>query len=66
MALMLENTYDAFRDAGASEAKARAAATEIAAYDNRIAKIEGKLDTLTWMVGFLVACSVTILFKLFH
>ena len=66
MALMLENTYDAFVDAGASEIKARAAASEIAAYETRIAKIESKLDLLTWMVGFVLAGTVTLLFKTFH
>ena len=66
MALMLENTYDAFIAAGAGEVKARAAASEIAAYESRIARIETRLELLTWMVGFTLAGVATLLFKSFH
>lgn len=47
MALMMVEVYDALIDAGASEEKARKAATEIAAYDNRLASVARKLDHIT-------------------
>ncbi len=40
MALMLSRTYDALLAAGAPEDKARDAAEEIAAYENRLTPIE--------------------------
>jgi phage shock protein A len=40
MALMLSKTYDALLAAGAPEDKARDAAEEIAAYENRLTRIE--------------------------
>ncbi len=40
MALMLSKTYDALLAAGAPEDKARNAAEEIAAYENRLPRIE--------------------------
>jgi hypothetical protein len=40
MALMLSKTYDALLAAGAPEGKARDAAEEIAAYENRLTRIE--------------------------
>ena len=46
MALMSSERYDALLEAGASEAKARKAAEAVAAYDNRFAILEGKIDTL--------------------
>ena len=43
MALMLSKTYTASLAAGASENEAREAAEEIAAYENRLGKIETDL-----------------------
>ena len=40
MALMLSKTYDALRAAGAPDDKARDTAGEIAAYENRLTRIE--------------------------
>ncbi|HEV8717251.1 MAG TPA: integrase [Candidatus Binatia bacterium] len=65
MATMLSEVYDALREAGASEEKARKAAEAIAAYDNRFNRIEQDLAILKWMVGFNLAISVALLFKAF-
>jgi len=65
MSTMISEVYDAFREAGASEEKARKAAEAIAAYENRFAAIERRRDVLTWMVGFNLAMTVAILWKVF-
>ena len=46
MAVMLAKTYDAFISAEAPEEKAREAAEELAAYENRFARIETDLAVL--------------------
>jgi len=72
MAVMLSKTYDAFLSAGAPEEKAREAAEELAAYENRFARIETDLavlktdmTALKWMLGVNLAASVSILIKVF-
>lgn len=64
MPLMLSKTYDALRDAGASEALAREAAEEIATFDARLAGVESKLNILQWMVGTNVILTVGVLLRL--
>ncbi len=63
--MIVEELYDALREAGASEEKARAAARAMANYDNRFNKVEAELSLLKWMIGFNLAISVAILFKVF-
>ena len=65
MAVMLSKTYDAFVAAGAPDEKARAAAEELAAYENRFAKIETDLAVLKWMVGVNLAASLSLVIKAF-
>ena len=79
MAVMIAEVYDALKDAGASEDKARRAAETLASYENRFAALDrrfdelrlefealkGQVKLLTWMVGFNLAVSVTMLFKMF-
>jgi hypothetical protein len=65
MTTMISEVYDAFLAAGTPEDKARAAAAAVAAYDQRFTKIEGDLSLLRWMVGFNLALTVAVLFKLF-
>jgi hypothetical protein len=72
MAVMLAKTYDALISAGAPEEKAREAAEELAAYENRFARIETDLavlradmTALKWMIGINLAASVSILIKVF-
>jgi hypothetical protein len=62
---MIFEVYDALREAGATEDKAKKAAEALAAYENRFNKGAGDLNLLKWMVGFNVALSVGILLKLF-
>jgi len=65
MATMLSEVYDALKEAGASEEKARKAAEAIAAYENRFAKVESDLNLLKWMVGFNIAMTTAVLWKIF-
>ncbi|MDP2903970.1 MAG: hypothetical protein Q8N96_12850 [Methylovulum sp.] len=72
MSTMITELYDAFKDAGASEEKSRAAAKAMADYDSRFNKIDqdmallrAEIVVLKWMLGFLVAGMVTLLFKAF-
>ncbi|MBI3800940.1 MAG: integrase [Deltaproteobacteria bacterium] len=62
---MISEVYDALKEAGASEDKARKAAEVLANYDARFNKIETDLAVLKWMVGFTLAGVVTLLFKAF-
>ena len=64
MALMMSSLYDALRTAGAGEEPARKAAEEVANYDNRLAKIEGELGIVKWMVGFNLAMTAAVLAKM--
>lgn len=66
MATMISEVYDALKEAGASEEKARKAAEAIASYENRFAKIESDLLVLKWMVGYLVASTTAIMWKVFN
>jgi hypothetical protein len=73
MATMIAEVYDAFLEAGATPAKARAAAEALAGYESRFSKIEqqitelrGRVDLLTWMVGFNLVLTVGVLFKVFN
>ena len=69
---MIAELYDALKDAGASEEKARAAAKTMAEFDSRFNKIDqdlslikAEITILKWMLGFLVAGMVSLLFKIF-
>ncbi|WP_420391827.1 hypothetical protein [Acuticoccus sp.] len=44
--LMITSVYDAFKEAGASENSARAAAGELADFDNRFDALERRMDRL--------------------
>ena len=58
MALMLGKLYDALRAGNAPEDKAREAAEEVAAHENRPANVETRLALPTYMVGFSAALTV--------
>ena len=57
MTMMITELYDALKDAGAAEDKARKAAETVAAYENRFSRIETDLTVLKWMVGFNLAAT---------
>ena len=65
MTTMITELYDALKDAGAAEDKARKAAETVAAYENRFGKIETDLAVLKWMVGTNVVLTVAVFVKLF-
>lgn len=64
MALRLGALHDALLDPGNAE-KALRAAEEVAGYENRLASIDTRLAVLTWMVGFNLVGTLTILWRLF-
>ena len=63
MALQLGALREALLDAGASLDKANKAAEELASYETRLAGIETKLAVLVWMVGFNLAMTLAVLWK---
>ena len=72
MALQLGSLREALIEGGTSPEKAGKAAEEVAGYENRLAGIEtklvaldGKVNLLTWMVGFNLATTVAVLWRVF-
>jgi len=65
MSTMISEVYDALKDAGASEEKARKAAEVLANYENRFNKLESDHAVLKWMIGFNLAISAALLLKSF-
>ena len=64
MTTMIAELYDALKDAGATEEKARAAAEAIAAYDTRFAAMDSRLSVLTWMVATNIVITLGVLGRL--
>ena len=65
MALELGRLRNALIAAGAPPQEAEAAAEEVAAYENRLAKVEAGLDVVKWMLGFNLAMTLAILWRVF-
>ena len=65
MTTMISEVYDALISAGADEMKARAAASAIANYDDRFNRLEKDIAIMKWMLGFVLAMQVAILWKVF-
>ena len=65
MATMISEVYDALKEAGATEEKARAAATVLANHESRFNRIERDLSVVKWMVGSNLAATVSVVFKVF-
>jgi hypothetical protein len=63
MALQLYALRHALVDAGASERSVEKAAEEVVGYDNRIASLDTKLSTLTWMSGFNLVLTLGVLWR---
>ena len=68
---MIAEVYDALVAAGAPEDKARKAAETIAGYEDNFKKIEaklvamqGELNLIKWMLGFVLVFNMAILVKL--
>jgi len=64
MTILITELYDALKDAGASEDKARKAAETMADYDSRLASIDTRLSVLTWMVGTNLIVTLGVLWRL--
>ncbi len=72
MALMMASLYDALKSANVDDDKARRAAEEVANYDSsvnnldrKVTVLDGRVTMLQWMVGFNLALTTAVLFKLF-
>ena len=65
MPLMMEKLYDALRAAEVPDDKARAAAVEVASFENRLAKVEADLLLIKWMLGFNIAVTVAVMLRVF-
>lgn len=65
MTTMIAEVYDAFRSAGADDDKARAAAEAIAEYSRDITEIKGSLTLSKGMIGFNLAFTMAVLWKVF-
>jgi hypothetical protein len=66
MTTMITEIYDAFRDAGISEEKARRAAEAVASYENRFASIESTLRLHTWMLSVNTAGILALIGLVLH
>ena len=67
MAFALMKTYEALKQAGAPEDKAREAAeelAELAEYENRFANVERKLSVLQWQIASLMVMTTGIALRL--
>jgi len=69
--MIIEEVYDALKEAGASEEKARAAARAIANYETEMTDIRATLRLHSWMLGaviglllMLMGVNLTVLFRL--
>ena len=65
MAVMLSETYEALKEAGASEARARAAAEEIAAFESRLIRLETKLNMVLSGTVALIVGMITLVLRSF-
>jgi hypothetical protein len=66
MPVMMEKLYDALRAANVPDEKARAAAVEVAEFDQSISDVKSTLKLHTWILSINTAGIVLILGKLFH
>ena len=72
MPLMLSKLYDALLEAGASDVKAREAAEEAAAFENRfdlierhLERIDGRLSLMQWVLGFVLVVLLGVFWRVF-
>ncbi len=70
MTTMIAEIYDALREAGVSEEKARQAAVALAQaippdVEARLRAIEAKITMLQWVIGLNFAATIAVLVKVF-
>jgi hypothetical protein len=63
--IMLAEVYDALVAAGAPDDKARKAAEAVAEYNTRLSSLSSDVRLIQWMVGFNLAFTMAILWKVF-
>jgi hypothetical protein len=63
--IMLAEVYDALLAAGAPDDKARKAAEAVAEYNLRLASLSSDIRLIQWMVGFNLAFTVAVVWKVF-
>lgn len=61
MALMASTVYDALREAGASDEKARRAAEEVVERDKDINVLKADVGVLKWMMGTMIGLQIATL-----
>jgi hypothetical protein len=62
---MTAEVYDALKEAGASEEKARAAASVVASYNKGIAEVKAGLMPIKWMICINLALALALVWKVF-
>lgn len=65
MTMMLTEVYDALKDVGANEKKARRAAEALADYQRDISDLRGDTRVLKWIAGTNLAFTMAILWRVF-
>lgn len=65
MSTIIVEVYEALKEAGASEEKAKSAAETLANYEGKFSKIETDLTVIKWMLGVLIAMSASLIIRLF-
>jgi len=65
MSIMVTEVYDALLSAGADEQKARAAAEAVAKYDKDISEVKANLLLIKWMIGFNLAFTMAVVWRVF-
>ncbi|MDX2142727.1 MAG: hypothetical protein SFV19_05195 [Rhodospirillaceae bacterium] len=63
--IMLAEVYDALVAAGAPDDKARKAAEAVAEYNTRLSSLSSDVRLIQWMVGFNLAFTMAVLWKVF-
>lgn len=65
MSTMNSEVYDALLSAGSDEDKAREAAKSVAQYDSDIAEIKASMLLVKWMLGFNLAFTIALIWRVF-
>jgi len=63
--VMISEVYDALKEAGASEEKARKAAEAVASFEHRFSNIESTQRLHTWILTFNTGLLIAVVGKLF-
>ena len=65
MNTMQGEVHEAFRDMGAAEDKALKAAVVLSKRDDDVGTLKSDMAVVKWMIGFVLAMQVAVLFKVF-